>query len=92
MPGFPGLEGQPGPPGYPGALGPPGPPGPAYRDGFVIVTHSQTTQVPPCPQNTQKLWDGYSLLYLEGNEKAHNQDLGKVSDFISKGYAKNICW
>jgi collagen type IV alpha len=22
------------------------------------------------------MWDGYSLLYLEGNEKAHSQDLG----------------
>lgn len=54
----------------------PGSAGPAYRDGFIIVTHSQTTQVPPCPQSTQKLWDGFSLLYLEGNEKAHNQDLG----------------
>ena len=24
-----------------------------------------------------KLWDGYSLLYVEGNEKSHHQDLGK---------------
>ena len=23
-----------------------------------------------------KLWDGYSLLYVEGNEKSHHQDLG----------------
>ena len=23
------------------------------------------------------MWDGYSLLYLEGNEKSHHQDLGK---------------
>jgi len=46
--------------------------------GFIVVTHSQTTQVPPCPQNTRKLWEGYSLLYLEGNEKAHNQDLGII--------------
>ena len=29
-----------------------------------------------CPQGMAKLWDGYSLLYVEGQEKAHNQDLG----------------
>lgn len=30
-----------------------------------------------CPVGMSKLWDGYSLLYLEGQEKAHNQDLGE---------------
>lgn len=84
LPGFPGLEGQPGLPGPPGALGPPGPAGPAYRDGFVVVTHSQTTQVPQCPQGTQKLWDGYSMLYLEGNEKAHSQDLGQAGSCLPR--------
>lgn len=69
-------------PGHSGQIGPPGPPGPSYKDGFVIVTHSQTTEIPNCPQNTQKLWDGYSLLYIEGNEKAHNQDLGNVNIFM----------
>lgn len=29
-----------------------------------------------CPQDMAKLWDGYSLLYVEGQDKAHNQDLG----------------
>lgn len=40
-------------------------------------------QVPMCPQGMDKLWDGYSLLYVEGQEKAHNQDLGKtVKDVV----------
>ena len=84
LPGFPGLEGPPGPPGPPGLSGAPGPAGPAYKDGFVIVTHSQTTTVPQCPQGTQKLWDGYSLLYMEGNEKAHNQDLGHAGSCLPR--------
>lgn len=29
-----------------------------------------------CPAGMPRLWTGYSLLYLEGQEKAHNQDLG----------------
>jgi hypothetical protein len=57
------------------------PAGPAYRDGFVVVTHSQTPTVPQCPQGTQKLWEGYSLLYIEGNEKAHNQ-VGFFEEFL----------
>lgn len=35
-----------------------------------------------CPQGMAKLWDGYSLLYVEGQEKAHNQDLGMENPFI----------
>lgn len=84
LPGFPGLEGPPGPPGSPGLSGAPGSPGPAYNDGFVIVTHSQTTSIPQCPQGTRKLWDGYSLLYMEGNEKAHNQDLGHAGSCLPR--------
>jgi len=42
----------------------------------MLVIHSQTTSIPRCPAGSSKMWDGYSLLYLEGNEKAHSQDLG----------------
>lgn len=42
----------------------------------MLVRHSQAVNIPECPQGASKLWDGYSLLYLEGNERAHNQDLG----------------
>lgn len=82
LPGFPGIEGLSGPPGLPGQNGPPGPPGPSYRDGFLLVKHSQTTEIPQCPPGQQKLWDGYSLLYIEGNEKSHNQDLGTFFIFF----------
>lgn len=44
--------------------------------GFVLVRHSQTKQIPACPLDMRTLWVGYSLLYLEGQEKAHTQDLG----------------
>lgn len=32
-----------------------------------------------CPVGMAKLWSGYSLLYMEGQEKAHNQDLGECA-------------
>lgn len=77
LPGTPGISGQPGDRGLNGQPGLPGPPGPSYRNGFLLVRHSQTDQVPECFAGQTKLWDGYSLLYIEGNEKSHNQDLGK---------------
>lgn len=36
-------------------------------------------EVPVCPRGMRALWIGYSLLYLEGQEKAHTQDLGILS-------------
>ena len=64
-----------GPPGADGEKGPPGNSSEILQDGYLLTKHSQTEQVPPCPVGT-KIWDGYSLLYLEGNERAHGQDLG----------------
>lgn len=90
LPGFPGIKGDrglsglPGPPGLPGLKGLPGYPGPPgdsgldYLMGILLVRHSQSSTSPECPQNMQRIWDGYSLLYIEGNEKAHNQDLGII--------------
>ncbi|XP_037533835.1 collagen alpha-3(IV) chain-like [Nematolebias whitei] len=46
--------------------------------GFLLVIHSQSVHVPTCPPDTSRLWDGYSLLYLEGQERAHPQDLGQA--------------
>lgn len=71
--------------GSPGKSGPPGPPGAvgrSYSIGYTLVKHSQDSQVPMCPQGMAKLWDGYSLLYVEGQEKAHNQDLGMFGQHI----------
>lgn len=65
-----------------GRSGLPGPIGMAGRSvnvGYLLVKHSQSEQIPMCPVGMSKLWDGYSLLYFEGQEKAHNQDLGECS-------------
>ncbi|TRY56821.1 hypothetical protein DNTS_004092 [Danionella cerebrum] len=88
IPGSPGFTGDPGPqgiqgpPGFQGSQGKPGSPGiPALRGrsasiGYTLVKHGQSTRVPMCPEGMTRLWEGYSLLYVEGQEKAHNQDLG----------------
>lgn len=79
MRGPPGIDGERGQPGYPGQTGSPGPvgrPGSDYLTGILLVRHSQDVNPPQCPNNMEKLWDGYSLLYIEGNERAHGQDLG----------------
>jgi len=69
--------------GFIGPPGTPGLPGPVLPTGFMLVRHSQTTTVPRCPPGSTLLWDGYSLLYLEGNERAHSQDLGESSAQLS---------
>uniref|UniRef100_A0A670YSH6 Collagen IV NC1 domain-containing protein n=1 Tax=Pseudonaja textilis TaxID=8673 RepID=A0A670YSH6_PSETE len=85
--GKPGLQGPPGVPGEPGAQGLQGPIGPVgqkgqpgsastWSSGFLLVLHSQSETEPFCPEGMTRLWTGYSLLYFEGQEKAHNQDLG----------------
>lgn len=67
-----------GPAGLQGPRGQNGTHGRTLPSGHMLVRHSQTTSIPECPAGGSKLWDGYSLLYLEGNEKAHSQDLGKL--------------
>lgn len=74
-----GLRGSHGPPGPDGLQGPPGQPGTgSVAHGFLITRHSQTTDSPFCPPGTSRIYDGFSLLYVQGNERAHGQDLGKV--------------
>lgn len=53
----------------------------------MLVRHSQTKQIPSCPLNMRVLWVGYSLLYLEGQEKAHTQDLGMFTNYTHKNTA-----
>lgn len=90
IPGDPGLPGLPGPPGVPGikgesgAKGTTGPSGGDYLNGILLVRHSQSLEVPGCPQGMNKIWDGFSLLYIEGNEKSHNQDLGAGGSCLRK--------
>ncbi|XP_059842745.1 collagen alpha-4(IV) chain-like [Hypanus sabinus] len=77
-PGKSGQRGMTGDPGPPGDQGPPGGQGHCLPDsgGFLIVVHSQSTQIPSCPQNKTTLWRGYSLLFLEGQENSYSQNLG----------------
>merc|ERR1711972_1103992 len=81
--GLPGEQGKPGPKGPPGApgiqgeVGPPGAPGScAANHGHTYARHSQDVSVPSCAAGHTKLWEGYSLLYTTGNERAVTQDLG----------------
>ncbi|KAJ7390303.1 collagen [Desmophyllum pertusum] len=41
-----------------------------------MVVHSQSTSIPECPLNLTRLWTGYSLLYVQGHDTSHGQDLG----------------
>uniref|UniRef100_A0A3P9HSM9 Collagen IV NC1 domain-containing protein n=1 Tax=Oryzias latipes TaxID=8090 RepID=A0A3P9HSM9_ORYLA len=83
-----GYSGQTGFSGNPGASGITGPevrPGAPCREktmGFLLVVHSQSESIPRCPLQTEKLWEGYSLLYLEGQEKAYTQDLGAAGSCV----------
>uniref|UniRef100_A0A3Q2QXT8 Collagen IV NC1 domain-containing protein n=1 Tax=Fundulus heteroclitus TaxID=8078 RepID=A0A3Q2QXT8_FUNHE len=85
--GVPGRPGLPGREGFPGPIGRPGVPGSSGRSigvGYTLVKHSQASDVPMCPQGMAKLWEGYSLLYVEGQEKAHNQDLGQPGSCLPR--------
>lgn len=79
-----GPIGQEGKPGRPGSPGLPGMPGRSVSIGYLLVKHSQTDQEPMCPVGMNKLWSGHSLLYLEGQEKAHNQDLGLAGSCLAR--------
>lgn len=70
-----GHSGPPGPDGVPGQVGPPGPS--SMDHGFLVTRHSQMVDVPQCPEGTSLIYDGYSLLYVQGNERSHGQDLGE---------------
>ncbi|KAG9348234.1 hypothetical protein JZ751_001969 [Albula glossodonta] len=64
--------------------GEPGYPGPNRRinSAFLLVIHSQSENLPVCPADMVTLWSGYSLLYLEGQEKANTQDLGHAGSCL----------
>lgn len=79
-----GPRGFPGPPGPDGIPGHSGPPGLSSMDhGFLVTRHSQSIEVPPCPGGTTPIYDGYSLLYVQGNERSHGQDLGQSNNHIT---------
>uniref|UniRef100_A0AAR2KDP2 Collagen, type IV, alpha 5 (Alport syndrome) n=1 Tax=Pygocentrus nattereri TaxID=42514 RepID=A0AAR2KDP2_PYGNA len=90
-PGFPGPQGLPGERGFPGpagAEGPQGSPGApglvSAAHGFLITRHSQSVDLPRCPDGTTPIYNGYSLLYVQGNERAHGQDLGTAGSCLKR--------
>uniref|UniRef100_A0A3B5LQW9 Collagen IV NC1 domain-containing protein n=1 Tax=Xiphophorus couchianus TaxID=32473 RepID=A0A3B5LQW9_9TELE len=81
----PGQKGNPGPPGSDGPQGPPGLQGSgSAAHGFLITRHSQSEITPECPFGTNFIYDGYSLLYVQGNERAHGQDLGTAGSCLRR--------
>ena len=72
------MQGSPGIPGQPGRDGLSCRSELNYLTGSVLVRHSQSSSIPLCEEGEEQLWDGYSLLYIEGNERAHHQDLGMM--------------
>uniref|UniRef100_A0A8C8DUG4 Collagen IV NC1 domain-containing protein n=1 Tax=Oryzias sinensis TaxID=183150 RepID=A0A8C8DUG4_9TELE len=97
-PGTPGFRGNFGQMGHPGLEGMEGTPSTVSLQrytrlylnddhisvGYLLVKHSQSEEKPMCPVGMSKLWDGYSLLYFEGQEKAHNQDLGLAGSCLPR--------
>lgn len=73
-PGLSGLDGFRGAKGYRGDAYPS--PSRAKSRGFVFVRHSQGVNIPECPTNTNKMWEGYSLASVIGASRAVGQDLG----------------
>uniref|UniRef100_T1JC20 Collagen IV NC1 domain-containing protein n=1 Tax=Strigamia maritima TaxID=126957 RepID=T1JC20_STRMM len=78
------LTGPKGNRGFPGVPGPPGIDGAPCLPGNLLVKHSQTSEIPLCPNNYVKMWEGYSLLHIEGSEKTYNQDLGFAGSCVRR--------
>lgn len=92
-PGLKGDRGLIGPAGRDGAPGQPGPQGESgaactaaqdYLTGILLVKHSQSEEVPRCPSGQIELWTGYSMLYVDGNDYAHNQELGSAGSCVRR--------
>ena len=46
--------------------------------------HVFLLQIPDCPTGMSKIWDGYSLLYVQGNGRAQGQDLGQPGSCLRR--------
>ena len=92
IPGLPGLQGPVGVPGLPGEPGQPCQLASDYLTGILLVKHSQTSEVPVCNAGHIKLWEGYSMLSTDGNERSHSQDLGKYRHiYLSTRRSRHLC-
>lgn len=76
MIGAPGQDGRPGLQGLKGDTGRDCSHAPDYFSGILLVKHSQSSEIPRCDYGHTELWNGYSLLYVDGNDYPANQDLG----------------
>lgn len=75
-----GVAGRRGPLGAKGAKGVSGSQGSSVdHSGFLFTKHSQSVLVPECPAGSTKMYSGYSLLFINGNNRAHGQDLGNMT-------------
>ncbi|KAF0030983.1 hypothetical protein F2P81_017714 [Scophthalmus maximus] len=52
------------------------------KDGFLFTRHSQNLFVPSCPAGSNEVYSGYSLLFINGNNRAHGQDLGTLGSCL----------
>jgi len=50
----------------------------------LLVKHSQSEEIPRCDAGHVRIWDGYSLLYVDGNDYPANQDLGSPGSCVRK--------
>lgn len=57
---------------------------PTRRNGFLFTKHSQELYVPRCPEGSSLLYSGYSLLFINGNNRAHGQDLGSLGSCLPR--------
>ena len=53
-------------------------------DVHVVTRHSQTTEIPECPEGFKSLWSGYSLVMLEGNGYSLAQELGSAGSCLEE--------
>lgn len=87
-PGVQGSKGTAGLQGPTGAKGVPGPPGPCtdtpQQDSFLFTRHSQELYIPECPAGSTEVYSGYSLLFINGNNRAHGQDLGTLGSCLPR--------
>lgn len=59
---------------------------------FVFAnSHSQTTEVPECPPQSDTVWSGYSLISVQGDARVVGQDLGKMLHLLIHCCFSDFC-
>ena len=103
-PGEKGAKGSQGESGYNGVAGKPGQPGSPGKHGHdgrgrseIIAIHSYSRNVPRCPENSHRLWKGYSLGGQALNDRSSTgtclQRFSTLSrERMSAGYYYSLKW